>query len=1033
MTLTVIVTPSITGLNNQAASTGITVTVPATVSGVPTPATRWQLNGNNLSDGATGNGSTIAGSATSTLYITNAQAADSGTYSLIATNSAGMVTNSMSLTVSSGNVAPNSAGLTDQTVVQTSNATFSASVSGLPLPTLQWLNQTGAAIPGATGSSLTIPNVQYSQNGFVYSLVASNSAGILTNSATLYVLVPPTISAQPTNLAVAISNLAAFSVIAGGVPAVSYQWNRNGSPIANATSASYSIAKALGADNGAVFSMTVSNSVGVVTSSNVTLTVLSTTLTGTFLPMNGAVNVSPDQQLRIVFSGDAPALAYTGKKLYVRDAADNSLFATIDTGQFQTFMTDSATVSNAFVRTMQGQSFFYMPIAVYSNQAWITLNPTNRLAYGKTYYINCDAGLFLDSAGAAFPGITGTNTWRFSTKAAGPPTPSASTGPTNITVALDGAGDFATLQGASDWIPQNNTLKRTITIQPGIYHDFAIFTQNRNNVMVVGAGATRRDVQIIYPNAAYTSGSSCGMIRVESSDMYFRNLTLDNQVYLTNSLDNYGPWAGRLNVLDTTGQRLIFDNVIIKGGQDTLYAISGTAYYNHCEVWGSTDFIYGGGLGVFDQCNIVEIKSTGGPCTAPSPPYAEPYNLVFLNCNFPQALVANGYPYDVGSASTSFMRPWGQNGMTAIINCAVGSQISAAGWTVFGSGTETTCRAREYGTTLIGGGTVNVPQVRWNAGTYWVNTLDPDYTNNPSLSPTDPLLAVPTGTNNRVVVTINTNSYTILAIFTNAYFGLNGWLPTVIPTITSQPTNQLVNSSATAVFTVAATGLPNPSFQWLKNGTNFLGATNAVLTITNVQAGDAATYSAAVSNSAGVVTSSNAILTVFSPNTVPSLAPISDQTTNAGAMITITNIATDPDVPPQILTFSLLAGPTDSTFSAAGVFNWRAAASQSGSTNPVSVKVTDNGTPNLSATNNFKVIVNPASKPSLGSVSFSGNQLSITVNGGTVGPDYVVEVSSNLTDWQTLVMSNTPPEPFLFTDTNNQTAPAKYYRIKLSP
>jgi hypothetical protein len=406
---------------------------------------------------------------------------------------------------------------------------------------------------------------------------------------------------------------------------------------------------------------------------------------------------------------------------------------------------------------------------------------------------------------------------------------------------------------------------------------------------------------------------------------------------------------------------------------------------------------------------------------------------VFLNCNFPQALVANGYPYDVGSASTSFMRPWGQNGMTAIINCAVGSQISAAGWTVFGSGTETTCRAREYGTTLIGGGTVNVPQVRWNAGTYWVNTLDPDYTNNPSLSPTDPLLAVPTGTNNRVVVTINTNSYTILAIFTNAYFGLNGWLPTVIPTITSQPTNQLVNSSATAVFTVAATGLPNPSFQWLKNGTNFLGATNAVLTITNVQAGDAATYSAAVSNSAGVVTSSNAILTVFSPNTVPSLAPISDQTTNAGAMITITNIATDPDVPPQILTFSLLAGPTDSTFSAAGVFNWRAAASQSGSTNPVSVKVTDNGTPNLSATNNFKVIVNPASKPSLGSVSFSGNQLSITVNGGTVGPDYVVEVSSNLTDWQTLVMSNTPPEPFLFTDTNNQTAPAKYYRIKLSP
>jgi len=864
MTLTVFVTPSIAGLNNQAAPVGTTVTMPAIVSGVPDPATRWQFNGNNLSDGQTGNGSTVSGSATSTLVIAAAQAADTGTYSLIASNSTGMVTNSMTLTVSSGNVAPTITGPTDQTVVQASNATFSASVSGLPVPTLQW-RVNGTDVPGATGSSLMVDNVQYSQNGFVYSLVASNSAGLVTNRATLLVLVPPAISQQPTNLAVAVSNSAAFSVAASGVPAVSYRWYRNGSPIANATSSSYSIAKALGSDNGAIFSVVVSNSVGVVTSSNVTLTVLSTTLTSTFLPTNGAVNISPDQQLRVVFSGDKPVLAYSGKKLYVRDAADNSLFAAIDTSRFQTFLTDSATVSNAFVRTLQGQSFFYMPIAIYGNEAWITLNPTNRFAYGKTYYITCDAGLFLDSNGAAFPGITDANTWVFSTKSAGPTSPTASTGPTNITVALDGAGDFATLQGASDWIPQNNTLKRTITIQPGIYHDFAIFTQSRNDVTVVGAGATRQAVQIIYPNAAYTTGSSCGMLRVESSDMYFRNLTLDNQVYLTNTLDNYGPWAGRLNTLVTTSQRLLFDNVIIKGGQDTLYANGGIAYYNRCEVWGSTDFIYGQALAVFDQCNIVEIKSTGGPCTAPSTPYAQPYGLVFLNCNFPQALVANGYPYDVSSANTTFMRAWGQDGMTAIINCAVGSQISSAGWGIFGSGTETTCRAREVGTTFIGGGAINVPQVRWNAGAYWANTLDPDYTNNPSLSPTDPLLAVPTGTNNRVVVTVSTNNYTLSAIFGNSYFNLNGWQPAVIPTITSQPASQTVNQGDAATFTVAVTGLPDPGYQWLRNGASLTGETNATLSISGVQLGDAVTYSVIVSNRAGSVTSSNALLSVVVP------------------------------------------------------------------------------------------------------------------------------------------------------------------------
>ena len=57
----------------------------------------------------------------------------------------------------------------------------------------------------------------------------------------------------------------------------------------------------------------------------------------------------------------------------------------------------------------QGSYFYYMPIALYDNQAWITF--TNRFAYGHTYYVTCDTGLFVDSTGASFPGITGTNAW----------------------------------------------------------------------------------------------------------------------------------------------------------------------------------------------------------------------------------------------------------------------------------------------------------------------------------------------------------------------------------------------------------------------------------------------------------------------------------------------------------------------------------------------------------------------------------------------------------------------------------------------
>jgi pectin methylesterase-like acyl-CoA thioesterase len=486
----------------------------------------------------------------------------------------------------------------------------------------------------------------------------------------------------------------------------------------------------------------------------------------TFLPPNGAVNISPDQQLRIVFS-ETPKLG--SGNLYVRDASDNSIFATIDTSQFVTHTMWNATFSNNLYRTTQGRRYYYQPIAIHGNVAWVTV--ANRFAYNKSYYVNYDTGLFLDGANLPIPGITGT-TWMFSTKTAGPATPTASTGPTDITIGLDGTGDFATLQGASDWIPQNNTLMRTISILPGIYRDMTVFDQNRNNVRIIGTGTSREDVQFIYLYPGYDNldNWSAGVLRLISSDIFIENLTIDNQVYMTN---NGVVFAGPINTLFSSGNRLVFDNVLIKGGQDTYLADRGIAYFNNCEVWGSVDFIYGGALAVFDQCKIVEIRTVGGPIAAPSTPYGQPYGMVFLNCSFPRALKADGYPYDVGTGNTTFMRPWRQDGRTAIINCSVGTQFSTKGWSEW-DGKETTCHAREVGTTLIGGGSVT-PAQRQAAGAYWLNTVDPDYSN-PNMNPKSGRL-FGSGTNNRVAVIVNPNDYTLSAIFGHSYFNLNGWMP----------------------------------------------------------------------------------------------------------------------------------------------------------------------------------------------------------------------------------------------------------------
>ena len=85
---------------------------------------------------------------------------------------------------------------------------------------------------------------------------------------------------------------------------------------------------------------------------------------------------------------------------------------------------------------------------------------------------------------------------------------------------------------------------------------------------------------------------------------------------------------------------------------------------------------------------------------------------------------------------------------------------------------------------------------------------------------------------------------------------------TVPPTITNQPQSMALSIGQTAVFSVGASGTLPMSYRWRLAGANLSGATNATLTLTNVQTSQAGNYSVVITNSAGSVTSSNAALTV---------------------------------------------------------------------------------------------------------------------------------------------------------------------------
>ena len=114
------------------------------------------------------------------------------------------------------------------------------------------------------------------------------------------------------------------------------------------------------------------------------------------------------------------------------------------------------------------------------------------------------------------------------------------------------------------------------------------------------------------------------------------------------------------------------------------------------------------------------------------------------------------------------------------------------------------------------------------------------------------------------------------------------------------------------------------------------------------------------------------------------------------------------------------------------MFSRRPLVTQADSTNQFGVVVADNGSPSLSATQSFNVIVNALASPSVAAVVMTNRQFTLAVNGQS-GPDYGVQVSTNLLDWSLLFVTNSPALPFTWVDKGCSNAAMRFYRIKLGP
>src|ERR1041385_7794657 len=102
------------------------------------------------------------------------------------------------------------------------------------------------------------------------------------------------------------------------------------------------------------------------------------------------------------------------------------------------------------------------------------------------------------------------------------------------------------------------------------------------------------------------------------------------------------------------------------------------------------------------------------------------------------------------------------------------------------------------------------------------------------------------------------------------------------------------------------------------------------------------------------------ITPLTSTNTPPGLPAQTNRTIVALTTLTVTNTATDADVPAQGLNYQLVSPPAGAVINSSGIITWTPGTNQAPSTNLFTTIVTDTGTPPLSATNSFTVRVTPA-------------------------------------------------------------------------